>query len=259
MKHIELFEEHIPGGRASGMTIDQLAASHGVEVEDIHKQLAVGIEVEMEHTTDREKAEEIAMDHVSEDPHYYTKLIQKGIADEPAAIKKFKELYEGDWWDSHPDHPANQEDARTKMEVDYPSSKTKFTGFANLHISDQLGILIGKPEVGGGVWVVNTEDLPEEYQYCVEIGDDEWECEIASESLVNYATDLYDEGDKGEGLADWESGVKLVKLDEELRDELLESFERSLRPSHRWQSRTRSNAVIASLKQVLWELPKLQL
>jgi len=262
MKHIELFEEHIPGGRASGMTIDQLAASHGVGVDDIHKQLFIGIEVELEHTTDRDQAQEIAMDHLAEDPHYYSKLIQKGLADEPAALKKYKEVYEGDWFDSHPDHPANQEDARDKMEIDYPESKTKFKIFANLHLSDSLGLLIGKPEVGGGVWVVDTQELPEEYQYCVEIDEDEWECEIVEDSLVNYATDLYDEGDKGEGLADWEDGDKmtnLVKLDEELREELMEAFEKSLRPSHRWQARSKSKELIAALKQVLWELPKLQL
>jgi len=259
MKHIQLFEEHIPGGRASGMTIDQLAASHGVEVDDIHKQLFIGIEVELEHTSDRDQAQEIAMDHIAEDPHYYSKLIQKGLADEPAALKKYKEVYEGDWWDSHPDHPANQEEARDKMEIDYPESKTKFKGLADLHISDQLGLLIGKPEVGGGVWVVYTDELPEDYQYCVEIGDDEWECNITTESLVNYATDLYLEGEKGEGLADWEDGVMLVKVDEELREHLIDAFERSLRPSHRWQARTNSNAVTSALKQAIWELPRLQL
>jgi hypothetical protein len=38
------------------------------------KQLAMGIEVEMEHTGNRKLAKEIAMDHLSEDPKYYTKL-----------------------------------------------------------------------------------------------------------------------------------------------------------------------------------------
>lgn len=259
MKNIKLYEEFIPGGRASGITIDQLASAHGVDAKDIHKQLAVGIEVEMEHTTSREKAEEIAMDHVAEDPHYYTKLIQNGIVDEPSALKKYRELYEGDWWDSHPDHPANQKTLRSKMEVDYPSSKTKFTGFANLHVSDQLGLLEGKPEVGGGVWVISTEDLPEDYQYCVEIGDDEWECEIAEKSLVNYATDLYDDGDKGEGLSDWEDGVTLVRVDEELREWLIEDFERTLRTSPNWQTGSGTNSVVSSLKRVLLELPKLPL
>jgi len=38
------------------------------------KQLAMGIKVEMEHTNDKTIAQEIAIDHLSEDPKYYTKL-----------------------------------------------------------------------------------------------------------------------------------------------------------------------------------------
>ena len=34
----------------------------------------MGIKVEMEHTDSKEKAKEIAMDHLWEDPTYYTKL-----------------------------------------------------------------------------------------------------------------------------------------------------------------------------------------
>lgn len=56
--------EKIPGGLASGKKpkdFDQ-------------EQLAAGIKVEMEHTTDKDIAQEIAMDHLSEDPDYYKKL-----------------------------------------------------------------------------------------------------------------------------------------------------------------------------------------
>jgi len=37
-------------------------------------QLAMGIKVELEHTKDRKVAREIAMDHLAEDPRYYSKL-----------------------------------------------------------------------------------------------------------------------------------------------------------------------------------------
>lgn len=37
-------------------------------------ELARGIKVELEHTPDRALAKEIALDHLAEDPHYYTKL-----------------------------------------------------------------------------------------------------------------------------------------------------------------------------------------
>jgi len=45
-------------------------------------QLSIGIQVEMEHTNDHEIAQEIAMDHLTEDPEYYTKLIKAGLASE---------------------------------------------------------------------------------------------------------------------------------------------------------------------------------
>lgn len=38
------------------------------------KELKMGIEVEMEHTNDKELAKEIAMDHLAEFPNYYTLL-----------------------------------------------------------------------------------------------------------------------------------------------------------------------------------------
>jgi len=41
----------------------------------------MGIEVEMEHTTNREVAKTICLQHLSEDPSYYTKLkkMEKGF------------------------------------------------------------------------------------------------------------------------------------------------------------------------------------
>jgi hypothetical protein len=38
------------------------------------KELAMGIKTEMEHTDDKEKAKHIALQHLAEDPHYYSKL-----------------------------------------------------------------------------------------------------------------------------------------------------------------------------------------
>jgi len=51
------------------------AKKAGNKPEDFDKdQLAVGIKVEMEHTDNKSKAQKIAMDHLIEDPKYYTKL-----------------------------------------------------------------------------------------------------------------------------------------------------------------------------------------
>lgn len=55
-------------------------------------ELKVGIAVEMEHTDDPKVAEEIALDHLTENPKYYTELCKSGIVDEPEAIKLYKKL-----------------------------------------------------------------------------------------------------------------------------------------------------------------------
>lgn len=49
------------------------------------EELAVGIEVELEHTKDRGIARRIALDHLIEDPGYYDKLNDAGLVDEPKA------------------------------------------------------------------------------------------------------------------------------------------------------------------------------
>lgn len=43
------------------------------------EQLEMGIEVELEHTSDEEIARKIALDHLAEDPRYYTKLLDAGL------------------------------------------------------------------------------------------------------------------------------------------------------------------------------------
>lgn len=51
-----------------------IAKRHGVSVKQISDQLEKGIRVEYEHTKDRNKAKEIALDHLLEFPDYYDRL-----------------------------------------------------------------------------------------------------------------------------------------------------------------------------------------
>lgn len=73
-------EDVIPGGLAQGMSVKDLAKKHNVSPADIQYALEDGIQVELEHTTSKDKnrdktiAREIAMDHIFEDPKYYEKL-----------------------------------------------------------------------------------------------------------------------------------------------------------------------------------------
>lgn len=46
------------------------------------KELALGIEVELEHTSSRQKARQIAIEHLQETPDYYTRLHKAGLAAE---------------------------------------------------------------------------------------------------------------------------------------------------------------------------------
>jgi hypothetical protein len=67
-------EDKIPGGLSGGMKLTDIAKKHGISVDMLVAEFKKGIGVEMEHTTDREIAKEIALDHLFEDPKYYTKL-----------------------------------------------------------------------------------------------------------------------------------------------------------------------------------------
>ena len=67
-------EEKLKGGLADGMSLGDIAKKHKIDVEKLTKQFIKGVKVEMEHTKDKQKAKEIAMDHIFEDPKYYDKL-----------------------------------------------------------------------------------------------------------------------------------------------------------------------------------------
>ena len=57
-------EDKVPGGKADDSDPSEFD----------QKQLKMGIKVEREHTSSDDLAREIAMDHLKEDPRYYTKL-----------------------------------------------------------------------------------------------------------------------------------------------------------------------------------------
>ncbi|MDD5358404.1 MAG: N-6 DNA methylase [Candidatus Nanoarchaeia archaeon] len=67
-------KEEIPGGKAEGMSMEDIANKHGRDLGFMMEQLEKGSEVEMEHTNDHDKAIEIAKDHLAEFPDYYIEL-----------------------------------------------------------------------------------------------------------------------------------------------------------------------------------------
>ncbi len=55
-------------------SVSEIAAKHNVSEEQINSELMKGIQIELEHTTSKAFAREIALDHLNEMPDYYTEL-----------------------------------------------------------------------------------------------------------------------------------------------------------------------------------------
>jgi hypothetical protein len=72
----DLIVEETLKGLAKGKTLEDIAKEHSVSIEHLKKQLEMGIEVETnEHTKNDESiGRKIAMDHLFENPNYYTDL-----------------------------------------------------------------------------------------------------------------------------------------------------------------------------------------
>lgn len=86
-----IFEDQIKGGKA-----DKKKPSD-VDPE----QLKMGIKIEHEHTNDKKLAQEIAMDHLTEFPNYYTelkkmetKMEKENTPTDPEQVKMGNDVYE---------------------------------------------------------------------------------------------------------------------------------------------------------------------
>jgi hypothetical protein len=67
-------ENNLVGGKSDKLSLQDIADKFDVSLEKIKSQLQKGVKVEMEHTSNKEKAKEIATDHISEFPDYYDRL-----------------------------------------------------------------------------------------------------------------------------------------------------------------------------------------
>lgn len=73
-KEFESVQNIVKGGLADGLSLEDIANRHGVDIDELNREFKMGLKVEMEHTTDSNIAGEIARDHLFEDPKYYSKL-----------------------------------------------------------------------------------------------------------------------------------------------------------------------------------------
>jgi hypothetical protein len=64
---------------AKGMSLEDIARKHNINIAELQKEIEKGSKVEHEHTESEEHAKRVAMDHLVEDPKYYTKLSKAGL------------------------------------------------------------------------------------------------------------------------------------------------------------------------------------
>ena len=72
--YYEKIDEKIEGGLADNLSLSDIAKKHNVSIGELTDEFKKGYKVEREHTSDTTVAKEIALDHLFEDPKYYTKL-----------------------------------------------------------------------------------------------------------------------------------------------------------------------------------------
>lgn len=120
------FKENLSGN----MTIEEIAKKHKVPVEEIEKQVEIGIKVEKEHTDNEEEAKRIALDHLFEIADYYDRLTKM----EDEAKKELKEDAEETITEVKPVEPLNQELIQ-KLE-------DKIVEFRNRYLFDEEDIKI---------------------------------------------------------------------------------------------------------------------
>jgi hypothetical protein len=118
--------DKIPGGLAKGLSLNDIAKKHNVSIEDITDEFKKGYKTEREHTTDGDIAKEIAMDHLFEDPQYYTKLAS---VEEDRIPQSFNY---GTGWDYHTAIGTNPNKYRGK--TNFP---TKDSGQPDLEDEDE--------------------------------------------------------------------------------------------------------------------------
>ena len=70
----EFLVEKILKGLTKTKSLKNISKKHKISIDKLKKQLKKGISVEKEHTNKASVAKKIALDHLFEDPKYYTKL-----------------------------------------------------------------------------------------------------------------------------------------------------------------------------------------
>jgi hypothetical protein len=70
------------------MSLLNIAKKHGVKDSELRSELKKGIKVEQEHTSNIKTATRIALDHLFEDPKYYTKLAKIKLEENESSLNQ---------------------------------------------------------------------------------------------------------------------------------------------------------------------------
>jgi hypothetical protein len=88
MNECPVSEEKDPKGPTQPYkTVEEIARKHGVSLAHIEKQIKMGTKVELEHTSDKQKAKITALQHLDELPDYYSKLKKMETQKESTTVR----------------------------------------------------------------------------------------------------------------------------------------------------------------------------
>lgn len=110
------------GGLSDGMTVEDIAKKHKVDVSVVRKQLELGKKVEMEHTKDQKVAEKIAMDHIFERPDYYS-MLRKAEKTPVAVVESFRMFLESTLENMQIEDGDDEANIELLHEIEYKLSK----------------------------------------------------------------------------------------------------------------------------------------
>ena len=236
---IQKFESFLQGGASKPPTLPAVVKRHGISEAtllslSLSKQLELGVAVEAEHTNNKEVAKEIALDHLREDPEYYTKLIKARLVDEPSALSLYKEMGKDNGEDEELKESNYNGDPDVYREIDYDDDEQLFDLFISLPFFSILTPKRQEDKLKADKWVVRTLDVPEEYLLQVTFPDSEVELQNDEDSAINYATDLLNDPSVSKSSQDWlDLETDLAPIDtKEMVNELIDELESYLSPGY---------------------------
>lgn len=148
---------------AEDICIEDLAAKHGVSLEQLQKQLEMGLKVETEHTEDMDVAKKIALDHLNEDPDYYTKLAKMEGKNE----NEERRLDPKCWKGYHKQGTKMKGGKRVNNCVKNEQQEDSYSRVAHDYAERIVGAGVDDPKALAKHYLNNPSDVPEPLQHDV--------------------------------------------------------------------------------------------